>query len=142
MADGNFLPEEDLDYLASKALPHRLLEETLPNGEKRRGIEFSEFQLPPNLYVRRDGELVAGAKVSLMVMIPKGYQETKLDSWYVSPNVYLANGCPADRANGEADLFGRRWQFWSRHLVDHEWRAGIDGLETYLQYIKVGLREA
>jgi len=55
--------------------------------------------------------------------------------------VYLANGQAANCAGSEAELFGRKWQFWSRHLTDAEWRDGIDGLETYLQYVQSGLRE-
>jgi len=140
MADGNFLPEEDQVYLRAKTIPHSLLREMIGPQEDRRGIEFPDFQLPANLFQRRDGQLVAGGSVSVLVLIPKGYAQVRLDSWYVSPPVFLANGSSADRAGSEVQLFGRRWQFWSRHLQDGEWRAGIDGLETYLQYVHAGLR--
>lgn len=140
MADGSFLPEDDQDFLRLKGIKHVLLEEDV-GGDKRRGVEFPDFVLPPNLYVRKDGNLIAGASVSVLVLIPKGYAKTQLDSWYVLPAVFLAGGQAADRANGESELFGRKWQFWSRHLAAGEWREGIDGLETYLQYIRSGLRE-
>lgn len=142
MADGSFLPEDDQEFLATKSLAFVLLREELPEGEERRGIELPEFALPPNLFVKIDDKLVAESRVSLMVLIPKGYQETQLDSWYISPAVYLKDGQQPDRANSEAVLFGRPWQFWSRHLAAGDWRAGVDGLETYLQYIRTGLRSA
>ena len=142
MADGDFLPEEDREFLKLKSWDYRLLSEDLGNGEVRRGIEFQEFSLPPNLH-RRDagGVLVPGGKVSLLILIPKGYAKARLDSWYFSPSVYLSTGLPADRADGEMEMFGQKWQFWSRHLAENEWRDGIDGLETYLQYVQAGLRD-
>jgi hypothetical protein len=141
MADGSFLPEDDQDFLQLKGIKHALHEEDVPGGEKRRGVEFLEFPLPPNLYTRQDGNLVATANVSILVLIPKGYAKTKLDSWYIHPAVFLSGGQTANCAGVESDVFGRKWQFWSRHLADGEWREGIDGLETYLQYIHGGLRQ-
>jgi len=141
MPDGSFLPEDDQDFLKLKGIEHALLEEEV-NGEKRRAIEFLGVLLPPNLYVRQDGHLLAGARVSVLVLIPKGYAKTQLDSWYVFPAIFLAGGQTAPCANGESELFGRKWQFWSRHLAAGEWREGIDGLETYLQYIRSGLKES
>lgn len=140
MAGGSFLPEDDQDFLRVKGIKHTLREEDVGNGEKRRGVEFPEFALPPNLCLRKNGGLVAGGTVDVLVLIPLGYAKTRLDSWYVSPAALLASGQLPDRANSEAVLFGRTWQFWSRHLADGEWREGVDGLETYLQYIRGGLR--
>ena len=141
MVDGSFLPEDDQEFLRVKGLKHVPLREKIGN-EERRGVEFPGFELPPNLFRRSAaGALVPGGDVSVMVLIPKGYSKAKLDSWYVSPPVFLANGQQPDRANSETELFGRKWQFWSRHLADDEWRDGVDGLETYLQYIRVGLRQ-
>ena len=141
MPDGSFLPEDDQDFLRLKGIRHTLLEEDVPGAEKRHAIEFLDFPLPPNLFRRENGALIPGGTVSVLVLIPKGYAKVRLDSWYVLPAVYLASGQPADRANGESLLFGRKWQFWSRHLTEAEWREGIDGLEVYLQYIRSGLRQ-
>src|SRR5262249_30816161 len=140
VADGNFLPEDDREFLGLKKLKHALLREKI-GSEERRGVEFQDFELPHNLFCRTSaGELVPGGNVSVMVLIPTGYSKAKLDSWYLSPTVFLANGQQPDRANSEQELFGRKWQFWSRHLDECAWRDGIDGLETYLQYIRKGLR--
>ena len=134
----NFLPAEDQDFLRDKQIAYELLREG-SCAEGARGILFTSFQTPSNLFANDNGKLVAAPAVDLMVPIPKGYARTRLDSWYVWPRLYLANGQTADRAGSETSMFGRPWQFWSRHLTDSEWREG-DGFETYLQYIKSGLR--
>lgn len=137
-----FLPEADQDFLAMKSLNVKLHEEVVGN-ETRRGVELPSFDVPPNLARKnQNGELELGGTVRLLVLIPLGYAKTRLDSWYVSPGLFHLNGQPVDRANGEQVLFGETWQFWSRHLTDEEWRENTDGLETYLQYIRAGLRGA
>lgn len=135
----NFLPEEDVEFLRDKQISYRLVEEIV-GGELRRGIILTEYQLPPNLHVRDGEALLAGGTVELLIIIPKGYARTRLDSWYLSPGAFLSNGHAADRANGESDLFGTKWQFWSRHLNADEWRADVDGLHTYLNYVRQGLK--
>lgn len=140
MTDEIFLPEDDQDFLRRKIIPHRFHCEG--QGEtQRRAIEFVGFTIPPNLYKRQDdGTFVPAERANVLILIPKGYSKTRLDSWYVQPALILANGAFADRANSEQVLFERRWQFWSRHLLDSEWRENIDGLETYIQYIRSGLQ--
>jgi hypothetical protein len=78
----------------------------------------------------------------ILVLIPKGYSKTKLDSWYVRPALKLSNGLPVAATGDDQDLFQQKWQFWSRHLDDKEWRPGTDNIEIYLQYIRAGLRDA
>lgn len=141
MADGNFLPEADQDFLLAKEINYDLLSEQA-GDELRRGVEFLDFPLPENLFIRKDGQLLGGQTVSVMVLIPKGYDKARLDSWHVWPPAFLANGQPANCASAETTLFSRPWQFWSRHLDAKDWREGIDGLETYFNYIQSGLREA
>jgi hypothetical protein len=139
MSEASFLPEDDQDFLHRKAIKHRLLSEgTEP--EVRRAVVFEEFEIPTNLCQRRDGQLVAGGTAAILVLIPKGYAKARLDSWYIRPGLFTPSGGPVDRAGSEADLFGEKWQFWSRHLADNEWRPDVDGLETYIQYIRAGLR--
>jgi hypothetical protein len=137
--DDNFLPDEDVDFLREKELSYKLVSENI-GAEVRRGIIFPDYRLPSNLHVKVDGSLVPGGAVDLLIIIPKGYTKTRLDSWYLSPGAYLANGQPADRANGESRLFERDWQFWSRHLSAEEWRSDVDGLHTYLNYVRAGLK--
>jgi Prokaryotic E2 family E len=141
MTDEPFLPEDDQDFLRKRGVSHRF--HTEGQGDAlRRAIEFIDFAIPPNLF-RRDtsASVVPAGTANILVLIPKGYSKAKLDSWYIRPALVLANGGFVDRANSEQDLFGQSWQFWSRHLDEHEWRPGVDGLEIYLQYIRAGLRD-
>lgn len=141
MADGNFLPEADQDFLAAKELEYELKSEPQPEGKVRHGIIFPKFTLPTNLLAKDTaGQLVRVETVRLLVLVPHGYDETQLDSWYVSPAVYSANGNSIRNTAEMQTLFGEDWQFWSRHLDASEWRPGIDGLESYLQYVRAGLR--
>ncbi len=135
-----FLPEEDQDFLSRKSLLYHLREEAV-GSETRRGVEFPEFDIPANLGQRKGDVIVPGGTVRMLVLIPKGYAKVRLDSWYVSPSLFHLNGQPIDRANSDQALFGETWQFWSRHLTEQEWRANIDGLETYIQYIRAGLKD-
>lgn len=138
----SFLPEEDQEYLESKELKYELLAENGPEGKERRGVLFRGFPVPGNLRIHKDSGLVACESCDLLIMIPQGYATTKLDSFYTSPRLKRTDGADPDRANNETPLFNRSWQFWSRHLNDGEWRVGVDGLSTYLSYIRDELRRA
>lgn len=138
----NFLPEDDQDYLQTKRLAFELKDERLPDGTQRRGIVFPSLEFEGNLYSNIDGKLVRRSACDVMILIPHGYSTTKLDCFYTSPHLKRADGDDPDRATGETDAFGSKWQFWSRHLADGEWRPGIDGLHTFLQYVWVELRAA
>lgn len=135
----SFLPEDDVEYLKAKQIPHELKEEKLPNGTERRGVVFPSFAFSGNLQaVDGNGQLAC----DLLILIPTGYATTKLDSFYTRPFLKKPSGSDPQAASGQQDLFGQQWQFWSRHLADGEWRAGQDGLETFLQYVRSELNRA
>lgn len=136
----SFLPEEDQEFFAQKELKFELLEEKIPGGDIRNGVLFPDFEFSANL--RIDGVSEAVRTASLLILVPKGYATTKLDSFYTSPLLKRPNGAFPDRANSTATLFDRTWQFWSRHLAPNEWRAGQDGFESYLQYVRCELKRA
>lgn len=138
-----FLPEDDRDFLVLKELPYELKTEEVPGGEPRNAIVFPRFTFDGDLYAA-DGTAAREKATScdLLIVIPQGYATTRLDSWYTSPRLTKANGENPTQTAADQVLLGRSWQFWSRHLDEHEWRAGIDGLETYLQYVRAGLRQA
>jgi hypothetical protein len=138
----NFLPEDDLDYLREKEIKFELLTETMPDGKERRGVLFSNFDVPENLRIYENGALAAIQGCDLVVLVPDGYATTKLDSFYTIPKLKRHDGTDPDRATGEVALFAKTYQFWSRHLDDSDWRVGIDGLGTFLSYIKNELRSA
>jgi len=138
-----FLPEDDQEYLESKGLVYEFKSESIPDGTARRGIVFPGFEFASALnQAGADGKLVPRTTCDLLILIPSGYATTKLDSFYTSPHLKRADGSDPPMATGDQVLFGETWQFWSRHLADQEWRAGVDGMETYLQYVRSELRKA
>jgi hypothetical protein len=138
----SFLPEEDQEFLDSNDITHELLVEKLPDGKERRGVLFAGFGFTGNLHLPNESGLVHCESCDLLVVVPDGYATTKLDSFYTLPRLKRPDGSDPQNANTETVLFQKSWQFWSRHLDDNAWRVGIDGLRTYLSYIRGELRNA
>lgn len=138
----SFLPEEDQEFLQDKKIGHELLEENLPDGTRRRAVRFPELGFAGNLYQQKEGGLVVCRSCEVVVLIPTGYATTRLDSFYTIPWLKRPDGSNPNAAASETELFGRKWQFWSRHLDGNDWRDGVDGLRTYLPYIQRELRVA
>lgn len=138
----SFLPEEDQEFLDGNEIKYQLLIEKMPNGAERRGVLFPGFALVGNLRMQKGGTWVPCGACDLLVLIPDGYSTSKLDSFYTSPRLKRSDGNDPNRASGETQVFGRSWQFWSRHIDDKEWRVGVDGLRTYLCYVRSELRNA
>ncbi|MDA9419089.1 hypothetical protein XH81_30080 [Bradyrhizobium sp. CCBAU 25360] len=76
-----------------------------------------------------------------MILIPPQYATTKLDSFYTRPYLTRQDGNGPQNTTTDHELFGAKWQFWSRHLAKDQWRPDIDGLETYLQHVRDALKE-
>ena len=74
-------------------------------------------------------------------LIPPQYATTKLDSFYTRPHLKRQDGSDPQNTAADQEVFDTKWQFWSRHLTDNQWRPDIDGLETYLQYVRDELRK-
>lgn len=138
---GQFLPLDDRDFFATKGFAYDEIEEKLPEGNVRRLVVLHGLQAPANIFVRNEqGQLATADTFRLLILVPNGYATTRLDSFYTLPRLLRSNGADPDRANGSGNFLGSDWQFWSRHLTDSEWRVGIDGMETYLQYVFNELR--
>lgn len=138
----SFLPEEDQEFLDGNSINYELLIEKSGDGSERRGVLFHAFALNGSLRVQNEGMLVACAACDLLVVIPNGYSTTKLDSFYTFPRLKRPDGADPQAAGGQATIFGKNWQFWSRHLSDQDWRVGVDNLRTYLSYVRGELRSA
>jgi|GEM_PF-1147892 len=138
----SFLPEDDVEFLCAKQIPHELKVEKLPDGTERRGIVFPGFGFRGNLRAMNGTQLVPCTSCEMMIIIPAGYATTRLDNFYTRPFLKRPDGTAPQNAAGEPDLFSTKWQFWSRHLADGDWRVGIDGLETFLQYVRCELARA
>lgn len=137
------LPEEDVEFLATKGVAHKLVSEQAgSNPGVRNGIVFLDVAVPANLREVAPSGLVECTGCQVMVVVPGGYASTKLDSFYTKPHLRRSDGSEPGSTAFPQTLFGEEWQFWSRHLDDKDWRPGVDGISTYLSYIKNELRRA
>jgi hypothetical protein len=138
----SFLPENDQEFLDENGVKYQTLAEKLPDGTERNGILFPEFPFAGNLCVSNGSGLVACTVCDLLVLIPRGYATTKLDSFYTIPHLKRADGSDPINANAETQLFEKTWQFWSRHLDDNDWLVGKYDLRKFLSHIRHELRIA
>lgn len=69
-------------------------------------------------------------QADILIKIPANYPALKLDMFYASPDITFATGaaCPGTTAT---TIDGSKWQQWSRHLTEGQWRPAVDCLETY-----------
>jgi Prokaryotic E2 family E len=139
----SFLPEEDQEFLAENGIQYQELAENMPDASRRRGVLFPGFSFSGDLRkMNGGGSLERVEACDLLVVIPDGYATTKLDSFYTIPKLKRQDGHDPQNATVDSALFGRTWQFWSRHLDDKDWRVGVDSLQTFINYIRGELRNA
>jgi hypothetical protein len=139
----SFLQEEEQEFLSECGIKYEELTEKMPDGKERRGVLFTGFSFSGSNLRKADGSSPAGVEsCELLLVVPDGYATTKLDSFYTIPRLKRADGKDPQNANTESALFGKTWQFWSRHMDDKDWRVGIDGLRTFISYIRGELRDA
>ena len=126
------LLEEDEEYLTAKGYEWELRQDGDSGWLLIRGYPLAEgrFDHP---------------RTDLLIRIPPGYNNAKLDMFYVQPHLKLA---ATDRYPDCADEFalnfdGRQWQRFSRHLNDVDgatWKAGVDNLRSFLALVNRDLR--
>ena len=131
----SFLPEHDRDFFEGKEIA---FEEVL-DGESR-GVILPGFAIPEGLYTRDPTGLTPCLVADILVMVPIGYSDSKLDSFYVNPPLVLPNGTEPKNCTGRHTFANKEWQFWSRHQPEGTWRAGIDGFDTFIQLIREALK--
>ncbi len=121
------LLEDDESHLNEKGYDYRFV----PDGETGCLI-IAGFALAPGKYDQES--------VDLLICIPKGYNDAKLDNYYVDPPVRLkAGGQYPQNADYFEDHAGRKWQRFSRHLP--QWRPGIDTLRNFLPFVHRELQD-
>lgn len=121
------LLEADEAFLNEKGYKYQLV----ADGEMGCLI-ITEYALAPGKY---DQDVV-----DLLLCIPKGYNDAKLDNFYVDPPLRLkATGQHPPNADHFEDHAKRKWQRFSRHLP--QWRAGIDTLQNFLPFVHRELRD-
>jgi hypothetical protein len=111
----------DEEFLKSKGYTYQLVEE----GDVGCLIIVG-CALAPGKYDRE--------AVDLLICIPKGYNDAKLDNYYVDPAIRLkANDQYPQSADYFEEHVKRKWQRFSRHMPT--WRAGIDSLQSFLPLV-------
>ena len=122
------LPDADRAYLAGLSVEHRVEAE-----DNMTCVVLLDWPLPEGFDHRT---------VDVLVRLPSGYPDVRPDMWWFDPPVHTAEGAALPRTNHFESYLGRRWQRWSRHLAEGQWRSGIDGLESYFALIRTDLQRS
>lgn len=113
------LPESDADYLTSKFIDFEVIRNT--NDVH---IILKDYQFP---------EVYDPRQSNLLIILPVGYPNAKLDMFWTYPDVKLATGNWPLSSNVHQDFHGKGWQRWSRHI---NWRSGIDNLRSFVTSVQ------
>jgi hypothetical protein len=83
------------------------------------------------------------ASADLLIQLPMGWPDAKADMWYFDPWLRISRtGAYPPAAEVPGDIAGRRWQRWSRHFPQANWKAGTDSLASYLALVDRELAKA
>jgi hypothetical protein len=118
------LPEADWDFLSAAGYDC-----TIERVGDQVHVVIRNFPLPR--YKPQSADL--------LIIVPNGYPNAKLDMFWTYPDVSLPNGGIPLRADVHEKHGGRNWQRWSRHIADGQWRPGVDNLRTYVTTVKTEL---
>ncbi|MGT2503139.1 E2/UBC family protein [Bradyrhizobium guangxiense] len=118
------LPEADRDFLAAAGYDY-----TIDRVGEQIHVVIRNFPLP--LYKPQSADL--------LIIVPNGYPNAKLDMFWTFPDVSLPTGGIPLRADVHEQYGGRNWQRWSRHIADGAWRPGVDNLRSYMTTVKTEL---
>lgn len=110
------LPEPDVEYLQEKQYVFDVHETGGDNHVIIHGFPFLTYQ---------------PVQADLMIILPAGYPNGKLDMFWTYPDIKLSDGNWPRNCEVHADYHGKSWQRWSRHLAG-DWRPGVDNLRTYM----------
>jgi hypothetical protein len=118
------VPEEDWDFLAASGYDF-----TIDRVGQQIHVVVRNFPLPR--YKPQSADL--------LIIVPPGYPNAKLDMFWTFPDVSLPNGGIPLKADVHEQHGGRNWQRWCRHIADGAWRPGIDNLRSYMTTVKTEL---
>lgn len=120
------LPTLDSQYISERGFLHQV---SVENGMTC--VVLPDWPLPHG-YNRSSS--------NLLIRLQAGYPDVPPDMWWFEPFVQFADGSEIPATQVRELHLGRTWQRWSRHLRADQWRAGIDGLETYLALVSTDLQ--
>ena len=118
------LPEADTDFLTAAGYDF-----SVTRVGQQVQVVIRQFPLPR--YKPQSADL--------LIIVPNGYPNAKLDMFWTYPDVSLPNGGIPLKADVHEQHGDRNWQRWSRHIADGKWRPGVDNLRTYLTTVKTEL---
>ncbi len=113
------LPERDREFLEEKGFSYELVE--FPGGTY---LIIDNFPFPA---------AYTPIAAKILIVLPTGYPEAKVDMIYTIPDVKLVNGQWPQACEAHVVHNGLTWQQWSRHLV---WRIGVDNIRTFIAAMK------
>lgn len=119
------IPGEDIDYLKSQGYKYDFV-----SHDKVIHLIIREFPIPDAHY--------NVSATDMLIVIPAGYPDTRLDMFWTYPYVTLKNGGIPLKTEHRSDLHGISWQGWSRH---GEWRPGVDNFKTFIRSIIIELNK-
>jgi hypothetical protein len=119
------LPDRDVAHLVDKRLNYDLIED---GGMLC--VLLPDYPLPEGYEPRA---------TTLLLRLPPGYPDAAPDMYWCDPPVRLAAGGVLPAADSFESYLGRSWQRFSRHLQSGAWRAGSDGLASYLSLIRADM---
>jgi hypothetical protein len=113
------IPESDEEFLEEKGYNYRLV-----GSNADILIIIENFELP---------KAYTPTSATLLVVLPTGYPNAKVDMFFTRPDVKLANGNWPLNCTGRVTYNNQQWQQWSRHI---EWRLGVDNLRSFFAAVK------
>jgi hypothetical protein len=124
----SILPENELVYLTEKGFS---FEEHSEGGQC--GIVLKNYPLPIDKYDQNNTDV--------LILLPQGFPDTPPDMFYLFPWLRLKSNNSYPKAADVTHPFkGISWQRWSRH--SNEWRAGKDGLASYIKRVQNAIETA
>ena len=118
MNNEGLIPERDREFLHEKEFSFTVIRENNDLLLIIKDYNLSQIYVP--------------GIADLLIILPAGYPNSKLDMFWTFPDVKLANGNWPNAADQHHQFNGRVWQRWSRH---GNWRAGIDSLKNFISTI-------
>lgn len=122
------LPSIDQDYLDESYPGH-----TVSNELGTICVVVPDFQLPKGF---------KQSSANLLLRLETGYPDIKPDMWWFTPAIQRLDDRQIPRTETENVYFERKWQRWSRHLTDEQWKPGIDSIQSYMTVIRQDLKSA
>jgi len=122
------LPETELSYLNDKGFDF----EEISEGSQH-ALILRNIQLPAGKFDHDQADV--------LILLPPGFPDARPDMFYLSPWLRLKDLNSYPKAADQAHAFaGVSWQRWSRH--SNEWRAGRDGIRSFVKRIQHAIETA